>query len=74
KETRQMLDIRRSVAIEARAGGASREHLGAKLANSIAANAELERTYQPVDIDAVQAVDRARLNARRRARATRASK
>lgn len=71
KETRQMLDIRRSVAIEARAGGASREHLGAKLANSIAANAELERTYQPVDIDAVQAVDRARLNARRRARQNR---
>lgn len=51
-----MLAIRRAVAIEARAGGASRERLGAKLANAIAANAELERTYRPVDIDAVLAV------------------
>ncbi len=69
KEKRQMIDIRRSVAVEARAGGASAEHLGAKLANSIASNAELERTYQPVDLEAVQAVDEARIAGRRMARA-----
>ncbi|GBU17266.1 MULTISPECIES: hypothetical protein [Methylobacterium] len=68
-ERRQMLDIRRSVALEARAGGASTEHLGAKLANTISTNAELERTYQPVDLAAVQAVDQARIVARRQARA-----
>ncbi|WP_163312169.1 hypothetical protein, partial [Enterobacter cloacae] len=55
--------------LEARAGGASTEHLGAKLANTISTNAELERTYQPVDLAAVQAVDQARIVARRQARA-----
>ena len=68
-ERRQMIDIRRSVAIEARAGGASREHLSAKLANTISSNAELERTYQPVDLRAVQAVDDARIAARKSERA-----
>ena len=67
-EKRQMLDIRRSVSIEARAGGASRENLAAKLANTVNANAELERTYQPVDLDAVTIVDQARSAARYRQR------
>ena len=68
-DPRTLLDFRRSVALEARAGGASREALASKLANTVSANAELERTYMPVDIRAVRAVDDARQVARKAARA-----
>ncbi|HEV2605012.1 MAG TPA: hypothetical protein VGU24_15250 [Microvirga sp.] len=64
-DTRKLLDFRRSVAVEARAGGATREILASKLANTVNANAELERTYMPVDLQAVRAVDQARLVGRR---------
>lgn len=67
-DTRQLQDLRRSVAVEARAGGATRETLASKMANTVDANAELERTYMPVDLRAVQAVDRARIAGRRAAR------
>lgn len=61
----KMMDIRRSVAVEARAGGATNEQIAAKLANRMDVNAFLEKTYMPVDEASVRSVDEARAAARR---------
>jgi hypothetical protein len=65
-ETRTLADMRRSAAVEALAGGAHVAQIGAKLANSLSASQELHRTYLPVDKGAVDAVDAARIEARKR--------
>jgi len=58
--------MRRSAAVEALAGGANSGQIGSKLANSLATNEALHRTYLPVDNGAVEAVDRARIEGRRK--------
>lgn len=59
-EKRRLMDMRRSGAVEANAGGASVEALAAKMANSIDQNKTLQRTYMPVNLAAVRSVDEAR--------------
>jgi hypothetical protein len=65
-ETRTLADMRRSAAVEALAGGAHAAQMAAKLANSLSASDSLHRTYLPVDQSAVAAVDRARIEGRKR--------
>jgi hypothetical protein len=48
-EKRQLLDFRRSGAVEAIMGGATREDLGTAMGNGIANNDELFRTYVPTN-------------------------
>jgi hypothetical protein len=64
-ETRTLADMRRSAAVEALAGGAHVAQISSKLANNLATNESLHRTYLPVDKGAVEAVDRARIAGRR---------
>lgn len=64
-EARRLADMRRSGALEALAGGASDEQIGAKLANSVATNEALRRTYMPVEEAVVRTVDEARKAGRR---------
>lgn len=70
RERRTLADMRRSGAIEALAGGAKPAEIGAKLANGIGPNEELNRTYLPVDETIVRAVDDARKIGRRNIRKT----
>jgi hypothetical protein len=68
EETRTLMDMRRSGAVEALVGEVDPGHLGAKMANTIADARDLQRTYQPVDLAAVRAADEARLRGRRKLR------
>ena len=61
EEKRQLMDMRRSGAIEALAGNATAESLSAKMGNSIDDNKALQKTYLPVDARVVTLVDDARL-------------
>jgi hypothetical protein len=63
------MDMRRSAAVEARAGDASAEAMATKLANSLDTNNSLWKTYLPVDPETVRQADHARLIGRRRLRA-----
>lgn len=65
-EKRRLMDMRRTGAVEANAGGASVEAIAAKMANSIDQNRKLQKTYMPVNIAAVRAADEARKVGRRR--------
>jgi hypothetical protein len=67
-DTRRLMDMRRSGAMEAAAGGVDPNALAAKMANTINRSQALQRTYQPVSLAAVQAADAARLIGRRRIR------
>jgi hypothetical protein len=67
-DKRRLMDMRRSGAVEAIAGGAGPLSLAAKLANSIGRSNTLHKTYAPVDIEAVRSADDARLKGRRRIR------
>ncbi len=49
-DQRRLMDMRRSGAVEAIAGGADAVGLSAKLANSIGRSNTLHKTYAPVDI------------------------
>jgi len=69
-DTRKLMDMRRSGAVEAIAGGANAIGLSAKLANSIGRSNTLHKTYAPVDIEAVRHTDEARLQGRRKMRHT----
>jgi hypothetical protein len=68
-DERRLMDMRRSGAVEAIAGGADAVGLSAKLANSIGRSNALHKTYAPVDIEAVRNTDEARLQGRRKMRA-----
>ena len=68
-DKRKLMDMRRSGAVEAIAGGADAVGLSAKLANSIGRSNALHKTYAPVDIEAVRNTDDARLKGRRKMRA-----
>lgn len=65
EESRTLADFRRSGAIEALRGGASLDLVGQKLANDVGSNPSLGRTYAPVDLEAVRAVDKARKRGRK---------
>ena len=65
-EKRRLMDMRRTGAVEANAGGAPVEAIAAKMANSIDQNRKLQKTYMPVNVAAVRAADEARKIGRRR--------
>ena len=67
-ETRTIGDIRRSVALEMLAGGASLTQMAPKLANSIDANKELADTYLPLREASIRPADAARKIGRRNIR------
>ncbi len=64
-DQRTLADMRRSGAMEARAGLADPATLSAKMANTIATSNALHKAYQPVDIAAVREADDARMRGRR---------
>lgn len=64
-ETRRLMDMRRTGAVEANAGGASVEFLAAKMGNSIDQNRKLQKTYMPVNAAAIRAADEARKKGRK---------
>lgn len=59
-ETRQLQDMRRSGAIEGDVGGATVEDQSNKMANTIATNKRLRRTYNPVNVFSARRFDKAR--------------
>jgi len=65
EEKRRLMDMRRTGAVEANAGGASVEFLAAKMGNSIDQNKTLQKTYIPHNLVAIRAADAARLEGRR---------
>src|SRR5262245_44515263 len=67
-ETRKMMDMRRSGAVEAMAGEVDDGALAAKMANTIDQARELQRTYLPVDPVSVARADDARIRGRHRLR------
>lgn len=67
-ENRQLADFRRSGALEAIAGDATREKLGHAMGNSIAASDELFRTYVPVNTVSLADVQEARRKGRQKMR------
>ncbi|WP_309086421.1 hypothetical protein [Chelativorans sp.] len=67
-DRRSLADMRRSGAIEARAGGADPATLAAKMANTIATSNAIHAAYQPVDLEAVRLADEARRRGRQRLR------
>lgn len=64
-ERRTLADFRRSGAVEALKGGATKELVGQKMANDFASSAALQKIYAPVDLAAVRAVDAARRKGRK---------
>ena len=68
EDKRQLMDMRRSGAVEALAGDASAESLSAKMGNTIDDNKALQRTYLPVDLRVVGLADAARLKGRSKSR------
>jgi hypothetical protein len=67
-DSRLLMDMRRSGAVEAIAGEAKPTTLSAKLANSIERSNALHKIYVPVDLAAVRSADDARVRGRRRMR------
>ena len=67
-ESRKIMDMRRSGAVEALAGDVEPGALAAKMANSIDQSHELQRTYLPVNAASVQSADDARRRGRNRLR------
>ncbi|UHD47641.1 hypothetical protein LUX29_10980 [Aureimonas altamirensis] len=64
-DARTLADMRRSAAMEARAGSADPSTLSAKMANSISVSNALHKAYQPVDIASVRQADKARREGRK---------
>lgn len=67
-DDRTMMDMRRSGAVEASAGGVNPTHLAAKMGTTINSSAALQKTYLPVDAASVRGADDARRLGRRRTR------
>lgn len=65
KDTRKMIDIRRSGAVEAVAGEVSPGHLAAKMGNSIDQSKKLQDTYLPKRVATVRLADEARRRGRK---------
>lgn len=68
RETRQMIDLRRSGAVEAIAGGANAEQLSHAMGNTLSASNALWTTYVPVNLTSLEAVAKARREGRRKMR------
>ena len=64
-EKRRLMDMGRTGAVEANAGGASVEAISAKMGNSIDQNKTLQKTYMPVNLAAVRTADESRRVGRR---------
>lgn len=64
-EKRRLMDMRRSGATEANAGGVEASALAAKMANSIDTNKTLQKTYLPTTLATVRKADKARVDGRR---------
>jgi hypothetical protein len=64
-EKRRLMDMRRSGAVEANAGGAAVEAIAAKMGNSIDESKQLQKTYMPVNLAAVRAADESRRKGRK---------
>ena len=71
-DTRQLQDMRRTVAVEAQSGGADLSVISQKMANTVASPAHLQKTYLLVNQAAVELADEARKRGRRRIRENRA--
>lgn len=67
-DSRTLMDMRRSGAVEAMAGGVHPGHLAAKMANSINEAQDLQATYIPVDAEVVKLADEARRRGRSKLR------
>jgi hypothetical protein len=67
-EARQLLDMRRSRAIEALAGEVDPGALAGKMGNTIDEARELQKTYLPSQVAVVQIADKAMLRGRRKLR------
>lgn len=65
-ERRQLQDMRRTGAVEAQAGGADLSIISQKMANTVSASTQLQKTYLPVNQSAVELADEARKRGRRR--------
>ena len=65
-DKRTLADMRRSGAMEARAGGADPSTLSAKMANNISTSNALHKAYQPVDLASVRQADSARSSGRKK--------
>src|SRR3984893_10283325 len=59
-ERRQLGDMRRSGAVEGDAGGGSIADQSNKMANTVAVNNRLRKTYNPVNVASVRRFDQAR--------------
>jgi hypothetical protein len=68
EEDRKLSDMRRSGTVEATAGGADAHAVSAKMANTLAASARLQKTYNPVNLITVRAVDANRREGRSKLR------
>jgi len=67
-ETRQLADMRRSGTVEATAGGADVRAVSTKMANTLAASARPQKTYNPVNPSRVREVDAIRREGRAKLR------
>jgi hypothetical protein len=67
-ERRQMLDFRRSGAVEATVGGAEVEHLAHAMGNTLSASNQLYESYVPAQTATITQVSEARRKGRRRLR------
>lgn len=67
-ERRQLLDIRRSGAVEAITGGAEAEQLALAMGNTLAASNQLYETYVPPNLTVIRQVHNARREGRRKLR------
>lgn len=67
-ERRQLLDLRRSGAVEAIAGGATAETLAHAMGNTLSASNTLYRTYVPVNVTTLKDVADARRRGRQKLR------
>lgn len=59
-EKRSLMDMHRSGAVEANAGGAAVETIAAKMPNSIDESKALQKTYMPVNLAAIRSADESR--------------
>lgn len=64
-DKRRLMDMRRSGSVEADSGGVSAEDLSAKMGNSIAQSARLQKTYLPNRVTPARQADEARKRGRR---------
>jgi len=65
-DKRQLHDMRRTGAVEARSGGADLSIISQKMANTVGSSARLQKMHLPVNLASVELADEARTRGRRR--------